>query len=176
MNSTTSISSPRTSSTPATSSQVVCDLAPWLTVAGLIRGIMPTVFHSSQAVRTRMPKKASGSHVVAKSATAWNQCPTISVRYRQRGCHALTEGRGRLPGRREADAAFTPGGDARRRAGLVDAARRVRDERDPAPAAEERLDGRVVAEVGRDSEEDDLVGIEQVEHRLGVGVRERVVV
>jgi hypothetical protein len=45
---------------------------------GLTRGIIPTVFQSSQAVRTRIAKKASGNHVVAKSAALWNQSPTIS--------------------------------------------------------------------------------------------------
>jgi hypothetical protein len=38
------------------------------TRAGLTRGIMPTVFQSSHAVRMRIPKNANGSHVVAKSA------------------------------------------------------------------------------------------------------------
>jgi hypothetical protein len=44
---------------------------------GLTRGIIPTVFQSSQAVRTRIAKNASGNHVVAKSAAEWNQSPTI---------------------------------------------------------------------------------------------------
>ena len=35
---------------------------------GRTRGIIPTVFQRSQAVRTRIAKNASGSHVVAKSA------------------------------------------------------------------------------------------------------------
>ena len=42
-----------------------------------MRGIIPTVFQSSHAVRTMIAKKASGSQVVAKSAAEWNQCPTI---------------------------------------------------------------------------------------------------
>jgi hypothetical protein len=51
--------------------------------AGLVRGIIPTVFQSSQTITTIRRKKASGSQVVAKSAAAWNQSPTICVRYRQ---------------------------------------------------------------------------------------------
>src|SRR5207244_3096158 len=89
MNSTTSISSPRTSSTPATSAHVVCDLAPWLRFAGLTR----------------------------------------------RSLH----------------------------------------ERNAAAAAEERGHRRVVADLSRDAEEEDLVGVERVEHRLRVRVCERVV-
>ena len=38
-------------------------------LAGVTRGIIPTVFQSSQAVRTRIAKNASGSQVVAKSAS-----------------------------------------------------------------------------------------------------------
>jgi len=67
-NSTTSISSSRTSSTPATSSQVTLDFDRESICVGLTRGIMPTVFQSSHAVRTRIAKNANGSHVVAKSA------------------------------------------------------------------------------------------------------------
>ncbi len=70
MNSTTSMSSPRTSSTPATSAQLVCDLLPLVMFAGVVRGIIPTVFQSNQAITKRNTKNASGSHVVAKFSTA----------------------------------------------------------------------------------------------------------
>ena len=83
MNSTTSMSSPRTSSTPATSDHVVPDLEPLTMLAGLVRGIIPTVLKSSQTITMISKKNASGSQVVAKSAAAWNQSPTIPVSYRQ---------------------------------------------------------------------------------------------
>ena len=70
MNSTTSMSSLRTSSTPATSAQLVRELLPFVMFAGVVRGIIPTVFHSSQTITTRNRKKASGSHVVAKFSAA----------------------------------------------------------------------------------------------------------
>ncbi len=66
--STTSISSERTSSTPATSFQVIWDFARLSTAVGRMRGIIPTVRQRSHAVITRIPKNASGSQVVAKSA------------------------------------------------------------------------------------------------------------
>jgi hypothetical protein len=91
MNSTTSMSSPRTSSTPATSAQLVCDLVPRVMFAGVVRGIIPAVFQSSQTMTTISAKNASGSQVVAKSAAAWNQCPTISASHRQGGTHPLAE-------------------------------------------------------------------------------------
>jgi hypothetical protein len=59
MNSTTSMSSDRTSSTPATSAQVVSDLAPWLRFAGATRGIIPTVFQSSQTMMAMSTRNAS---------------------------------------------------------------------------------------------------------------------
>ena len=46
--------------------------------------------------------------------------------------------------------------------------------RDAAAAEEEAADRGVVADVGRDPEDDDLVGVERVEQRLGVRVREGV--
>ena len=67
---------PRT--TPATSAQLVVVFAPVIMLAGLTRGIIPAVFQSSHAVSPMTTKNASGSQVVAKSATSWNQCPTIS--------------------------------------------------------------------------------------------------
>src|SRR2546421_11741517 len=157
MNSTTSMSSPRTSSTPATSAHVVCDLAPWLRTAGLTRGIIPTVFQSNEAIRTRNRNSASGSQVEAKSFTAWNQCPTISASHRQRGGHPLAEGCGRLLGGRRSHALLAPRRHTGGRSGLVDAARRVLHERDAAAPAQERAHGRVVADLGRDAAEGGLV-------------------
>ena len=52
--------------------------------------------------------------------------------------------------------------------------RGVLDEDDAPPALEEAADRSVVADVGRHAEDDDLVRIERVEQRLGVGVREHV--
>src|SRR5436305_2896649 len=175
MNSTTSMSSPRTSSTPATSAQLVDDLAPCTMFAGLMRGIIPAVRQSSHAVRAMTTKNASGSQVVAKSAAAWNQCPTISASHRQRGTHPLAERCSRLLGCCEADAGLAPRGGAGSDPRLVDSARRVCDEGDAAPPAEQGADGSVVADVGRDAEEEDLVGVEHVEQGLGVRVREGVV-
>ena len=68
MNSTTSISSARTSSTPATSAQPICDFVPRTMLAGVVRGIIPAVFQSSQTMTMTRAKKASGNQVVAKFA------------------------------------------------------------------------------------------------------------
>ena len=43
------------------------------TVVGFTRGSIPTIFQSSQAVRIRITKNASGSQYWAKSLAAWNQ-------------------------------------------------------------------------------------------------------
>jgi hypothetical protein len=60
MKSTTSMSSPLTSSTPATSDQLVCDLLPWIMFAGVVRGMIPTVFQSSQTITAMSTRNASG--------------------------------------------------------------------------------------------------------------------
>ena len=57
----------------------------------MVRGIIPTVFQSTQAMKATSRKKASGSQVVAKSAADWNQFPTISASHRQQGTHPLAE-------------------------------------------------------------------------------------
>ena len=98
------------------------------------------------------------------------------------GAGALDEGRDaygarrdHLVARREPDAARAPLGETRGDALLREAPRRVLDERDPVPAAQEALDSRVVADVRGDAEEDHLGRVEDCEERLEVRVRERAV-
>ena len=90
------------------------------------------------------------------------------------GTDPLAEGGDHLLGGRELDAALAPGGDAGLRPRLVEAPRGVLDEDDAPAALEEAADRGVVADVGRDAEDDDLVRVERLEQRLGVRVREDV--
>src|SRR5256885_1161926 len=78
----------------------------------------------------------------------------------------------RLVNRREAHPGVAPGGGARGRASVVEAARRLLDEDHRQAAHEEAADRRVVADVGGDPEEDDLVRLEPLEQTVRVGVRE----
>src|SRR3954452_7752654 len=76
--------------------------------------------------------------------------------------------------RRELDAALAPERGAGGGAPLVEATRGVLDEEHAPSPPQEAADRRVVADVGRDAEDDDLVRVERVEHRVGVRVREDV--
>src|SRR5439155_23173785 len=91
MNSTTSMSSPRTSSTPATSVQLVEDLAPRVMFAGVVRGIIPRVFQSTQATKPNNRSRNTGAHVVAKLFSQSKKCPTILRSHRQQGWDPLAE-------------------------------------------------------------------------------------
>ena len=113
---------PRTSSTPATSAQVVCDLALESTMfAGLTRGIIPTVFQSSQAVRTRIAKNASGQPGRGEIREPMEPVPHHLRSHRQRGADPLAEGGDHLLGGREARRRLAPSRDARGHPRLVDA-------------------------------------------------------
>ena len=76
--------------------------------------------------------------------------------------------------RREPHAGVAPLAEARPRPLLVEPSGGILDERDPPTAAEQAHDRGVVADVGRDAEEDHLGRVERIEHRLGVRVREDV--
>src|SRR5215207_500888 len=120
-------------------------------------------------------KNMTGSHVRAKSDM---NSPKLNASGAIR-CPIGSDDRALKPGEdlvdaREADAAQPPSREASRGALLVQAARRVLDERDTPPAQPEPLDRGVVADVGRDAEEDYLVGIEGLEERVRVRVREDV--
>src|SRR5207302_5335946 len=92
--------------------------------------------------------------------------------HRQARGEPLVEAGDRLVRGRELDAAVAPGGDAGGGALRVEPSRGVLDE-DYAPTArKEPADGGVVADVGRDTEDDDPLGIERIEERFGVRVRE----
>src|ERR671927_258638 len=97
---------------------------------GLTRGIMPTVFQRSHAVRTRIAKKASGSQVVAKSAADWNQSPTISLALSAAGTDPLTELGRHLRCAPELDAVLPPECRAGLGSRVVEAPRGVLDEDD----------------------------------------------
>src|SRR5438105_15252692 len=84
------------------------------------------------------------------------------------------EGRNHLVNGGEFDPRFAPGGHAGRHAALVQASRRILDEAHPASALEQAADRRVVADVRRHAEEDDLVRVEPGEQPLGVRIREDV--
>src|SRR5262249_32712046 len=141
---------------------------------GLTRGIIPTVFHSRYAVRTRITKKASGSHVTAKSAAWCIQSPTISLRLSAAGMDPLTELGRDLRRGTKLDAALPPKRGARLGSGHIETLRGVLHEHDAAAALEEAADRCVVADIGRHAEHDDLLRIERVEERIGVRVREHV--
>src|SRR5207237_8777535 len=79
-----------------------------------------------------------------------------------------------LVDRGELDARVPPGGRAVRDAALVQAARGILDEAHLASTLEETADRRVVADVGGDAEDGDLVRIEPRQQALGVRVREDV--
>src|SRR5207249_334883 len=79
-----------------------------------------------------------------------------------------------LVNRREAHACIAPGGGARGRACVVEPARRLLDEDDWKAAREEAANRRVVAHVGGNAEEDDLLRLEALEQAVGVRVREHV--
>src|SRR5215211_7286184 len=90
--------------------------------------------------------------------------PAASVRSTSGG---LTKRRDDLVGRRELDSVLAPEGGAGGGAPLVEPTRRVLHEPHPPPALQEAADRRVVAD-------DDLVGVERVQQRVRVGVREDV--
>ena len=73
--STTSISSARASSTPATSSKLTDEPEFACTCAGLTRGMTCSVFQRMKTMKTIRKKKASGSQVTAKFAAWCSQCP-----------------------------------------------------------------------------------------------------
>src|SRR5439155_13481249 len=128
----------RTSSTPATSSQVVFDFARESRCFGCVRGTMADVRHSSHTIMMMTPKNASGSHVVAKFASQWNQSPII--RSPQRGGHLLRV--------RELNAALPPDGRDGGDAVVVEAAGSVLDEADAAARLQQAADRHVGADVG----------------------------
>src|SRR3954470_5295366 len=174
-NSTTSCSSLFASSSPATSCQRTDeDDFGWIAF-GLTFGIIPIVFQSSQMITT---KNAIGAQrkmsfwIRAQSNARKAAAATIRGPIGNRGPE-LKRCDHRVR-RDELDAARAPGRRAGGRARLVEPARRVLDEAHAAPAAQQAADRGVVADVGRDPEDDDLVGVERVEQRLGVRVREDV--
>src|SRR5258708_3218611 len=101
------------------------------------RAITPTAFQRSQACRTRIAKNASGSHVVAKFAAFWNQCPPILSPHRQQRGNPLAEGGDQLLGGRELDAPLPPDGLTSRGSRLVEAAPGVLHEANPPPSLPE---------------------------------------
>src|SRR3954454_23974011 len=74
----------------------------------------------------------------------------------------------------ERDSGVPPGARASRHTRVVEPARRVFDEPHPEAPVEETTDRRIVADVGRDAEDDDLVRIQPLEEALRVGIREDV--
>ena len=73
MNSTTSISSPRTSSTPATSVQLVSVFAPTVMFAGVVRGSIPRVFQSTQPMKTKISSMNTASHWLTNTFSCWKK-------------------------------------------------------------------------------------------------------
>src|ERR1700741_3884236 len=98
----------------------------------------------------------------------------MSLAHRQKGKDPLAEGADHLAGGGKGDSALAPGWRARPGALLGEPLRGVLDERDAATALEKALDRRVIADVCRDTEDDDLVRVERVEQRIGVRIREHV--
>ena len=123
------------------------------------------------------PKNAIGSQVSRSiwiRAQSMENATTSRVLIGSRTQPSLKRGDD-VVGGRELDAAPR----ARPRAGGRRAPRRARARRPRRsatrrPRREEAADRRVVADVGRDPEDDDLVRVERVEQRLGVRVREDV--
>ena len=134
--------------------------APVIMFAGLTRGIIPAVRQRSQAVQRDDDEEREREPGRGEVRAAWNQWLTI---------YGLIGSEGRIPSRvtQPASAAVVKRTPASRQAAVqaatrpVDAARRVLDERDPAAAPEERAHRSVVADVGGDAEEEDLVRIER---------------
>src|SRR2546425_7746811 len=113
--------------------------------------------------------RKSGHQLTTKSRdwTSTACIPCITLLHRQADRYPLVEGlrerRDDLVGRRELHAAAAPDRRACPDAGVVEAARCVLDEAHAASALEQPEDRRVVADIGRDAEEDHLVGVESLD-------------
>src|SRR5215471_9296321 len=172
--STISWSSSFASSSPATSPHVTEEAEPGVISCGLTRGISRTVFQSSHTTTHIRPKKRTGSQVRAKSLAVDPKLnPRTIASLIGRVARDLKAGE-HLVDRGHPDPEPAPVGDAGGRTAGVEPARGLPHEgHRPAPG-DEPADRRVVADVDRDPEQDDFLGIEQFEERVGVRIREDV--